>query len=448
MAAIPISTIVDVQISLEATRVTQAGFGTPLIFGSTQTPPWSPQIREYFNLTSVLADGFNSSSPEYRAASAIFGQAISPRSLKIAQQGVQVAQIRTLEFSAALITGNSIALIVDGVSLAAVPFNTNNATTLTDIATALQATAGIGTAVSDGVDTITMTAAVAGIPFTVSALVTGGASQATGVVTTTTQNHGIIEDILAVQLVDDNWYGLLVTSRVVGVVDQVAAFIETQKKIFVTSSTDTGIITAGNTTSIAYRYHALGYRRTMVLYNPDNTTYYADGAELGNELARDPGTYTMNLKTLVGIPVYPLTATQYNYAIGSSVRANVYVEIGGVNVLRAGTVASGLFIDEIRFIDWLQARIEERIFFQLVNTPKIPYTDPGVQIIINQIQAVLQNGVKVGGLAADPKFVISAPLVADQSPADRADRYFPGITFTATLSSAIHDVQIRGTVTI
>jgi hypothetical protein len=446
MAAIPISTIVTVSISLAATRVTQAGFGTPLIIGNTHTPPWVPQIREYFNLTQVLAD-YTTSNPEYIAAAAIFGQSVSPISLKIAQQGAQVAEIETLVFSDNFVAGNIINAQVNGVAITPVPFNTDNATTLSDLATVLQATAAIGTAVSDGVHTITMTSATAGIPFTVtSVVVTGGVSQPTGVVTITTPNHGIVEDIQNIQLIDDDWYGLIITSRTVAVVDQVAAFIQTQKKIFATASNDPLIITAGDTTNIAYRYRAAGYTRTMVLYNANVTTRYIDAAEIGNELARDPGTYTMNLKTLQGQTVDTLTATQYNAALGYN--ANVYVEIGGVNVLRVGTVASGLFIDEIRFIDWLQARIEERIYFLLVNTPKVPYTDPGAQLIVNQIQAVLQNGVKIGGLAADPAYTVTAPKVADQSPVDRADRYFPGILFTAQLASAIHHIGIQGTVTV
>lgn len=446
MAAIPISTIVDVQISLQASRITQAGFGVPLIIGSTHVaPPFSPRVRTYLSLTQVL-DDYTSSDPEYHAAAAIFSQSPSVEELKIGQQGVQVAQIQTLVFSADFVAGNIINATVDGTPLAPVPFNTTSVQTLADLATALQATAGIGTAVSDGVHTITMTAATAGIPFTVTGVaVTGGVSQPTGVVTVTTPNHGIVEDIQEIQLIDDDWYGLIITSRAVGVVTQAAAFIQTQKKVFATASNDGNILSAVSTTDIAYLFRAAGYSRTSVYYTTTPNDF-RDAAEMGAEFALDPGTYTMNLKTLAGQTVDTFTATQYNAALNKN--ANLYLEIGGVNVLRVGTYANGLFLDEIRFIDWLQARIEERIYFLLVNTPKVPYTDPGAQLLANQIQAVLQNGVKIGGLAADPAFTIFVPKVADQSPVDRADRYFPGVTFTAQLAGAIHKIQIRGTVTV
>jgi hypothetical protein len=99
------------------------------------------------------------------------------------------AQVQTLTFSATTVTGNSIALTVDGVASPPVPFNTTNAQTLTDLAAAIQATAGVATAVSDGVSVITATAVLDGAPVVFSgALVTGGASQPTIAITETVPN--------------------------------------------------------------------------------------------------------------------------------------------------------------------------------------------------------------------------------------------------------------------
>ncbi len=46
-----------------------------------------------------------------------------------------------------------------------------------------------------------------------------------------------------------------------------------------------------------------------------------------------------------------------------------------------------------------------------------------------------------------PAYEVTAPLVADQSANDRADRYFPGIEFIGRLASAIHTVDIQGSLT-
>lgn len=133
-----ISEIVQVNITRETQPVTQRGFGIPLILGNHTK--W---------------DG--------------------------------TKQVHTLVFSAALITGNLIDGEIDGVAITQVPFNTDNPTTLSDLATELQGNANVETAVSDGTDTITVTT----VPYKEITLtnfvVTGGASQATITVTETVE---------------------------------------------------------------------------------------------------------------------------------------------------------------------------------------------------------------------------------------------------------------------
>lgn len=94
-----------------------------------------------------------------------------------------VGQISTLTFDADLITGNSIAVTIDGTPIAASPivFVTDSNTTIDAIATALVAESLIAVAVRDEInpleiDIIGSTAA----DVVITAVVTGGASQATG----------------------------------------------------------------------------------------------------------------------------------------------------------------------------------------------------------------------------------------------------------------------------
>jgi len=76
-----------------------------------------------------------------------------------------------------------------------------------------------------------------------------------------------------------------------------------------------------------------------------------------------------------------------------------------------GTMAGGEFIDVMIFVDWLEARMRESIFFRLVNTKKIPYTQAGVTIIENEIRRVLAEGIAGGGLAPNPQPTVSVPNV-------------------------------------
>lgn len=92
-------------------------------------------------------------------------------------------QQATLVWSANFVASNVINGKINGIPITPVPFNTNNATTLSNLATAIMA---LGySASSDGLHTITVTGA-AGVPFFMTNfLVTGGASQPTATVTIT-----------------------------------------------------------------------------------------------------------------------------------------------------------------------------------------------------------------------------------------------------------------------
>lgn len=51
-----------------------------------------------------------------------------------------------------------------------------------------------------------------------------------------------------------------------------------------------------------------------------------------------------------------------------------------------GVVSGNEFIDTIRFRDWLQIRMQERLAALLTGTDKIPYTDDGIARIEGQVR--------------------------------------------------------------
>jgi hypothetical protein len=449
-----ISRIVDVQITRQTAGVAQAGFSVPLILGTSSTGWGSDRIRSYRSISAVLED-FASSTAEYQAAAAIFSQSPRLSLLKIGREGARVAQVQTMTFSGALVTGNIINGTVDGVALAPVPFNTSNATTLSDLATAIQATPGVATAVSDGVSAITITSQNAGVPtFLTGFLVTAGATQPTAAIVTTVQSHGVAQDLVEITRQDSDWYGLIWTERTAAYVLEAARAIESMRRIFITAANDANILVGSSTTDIAYILHARNYNRTAVIYN-STLTDFADAAWMGKNFVYAPGSETWKFKNLAGITADNITESQANAATAK--RANAYSTIGGIDESFEGTMASGEFIDVIRGVDWLQARIEEAVFGRLSNSTKVPYTNAGVAIIESEIRAVLDRAVKAQLLseeAFDPDndintpYIVTVPRVLDVSFNDRSARYLPGITFNARLASAIHRVTIAGTVTV
>jgi hypothetical protein len=88
--------------------------------------------------------------------------------------------------------------------------------------------------------------------------------------------------------------------------------------------------------------------------------------------------------------------------------------------------------------------LEIRIFALLINNQKIPYTDLGIDLIKSTIAAVLEDGIRAGGLAASPAPTVTAPAAADVDAITKATRVLPDVTFGATLAGAIHQLEIAG----
>lgn len=77
----PLSDIVSVSITSETAGITQAGFGIPLIM--SPRPSWTERVRSYTDLAGMVADGFTSATPEYKAAEAMFSQRPRPESVMV-----------------------------------------------------------------------------------------------------------------------------------------------------------------------------------------------------------------------------------------------------------------------------------------------------------------------------------------------------------------------------
>jgi hypothetical protein len=316
--------------------------------------------------------------------------------------------------------------------------------TALSIATALVSAINLGsepvTATDDADGTVTLDADVAGTAF--SFLITGSNMSYEKPFTAA---DTVANDLAAVVAADNDWYALVLTSRTQADVEAAALFIESQDKIFVTASSDSDIYDSGSTTDIAATLETAAYDRTAVIYS-GTPALFPDAAWLGKQLPTDPGSSTWAFKTLSTITADTLTPTQSTNIRNKN--ANTYEEIGGVNITRWGTMASGEYIDIIRGIDWLKARMVERIYSRFVNLPKIPFTDAGIATVEGEIKAQLEAGIDAGLLAASPAYSVTVPLASAVSSADKANRLLPDISFEATLAGAVHTTTISGVVTV
>jgi hypothetical protein len=428
-----IKDIVNVQITRETTPVSQLGFGTMMVLGTHKVFP--ERIRFYQTADAMLDDGFGADSPEYEAASLALSQIPSPVRVAIGRRDADDAVVTVSEVDDTF----EYSVTINGTEFA---YQAQAADTNLLIAAGLVAAINGGSepvTATDNLDgTFGLAADVAGVYYSleVSDKLTSALSA----------SQDIENDLTDVNNENSDWYALVITSRLKQDVLDAAAWVEARIKLFGTASSDTEIYNVLSTTDIAAELFALNYARTFLMFHDDAATLYPEAAWFGKQLPTPPGSSTWAFKSLAGVPTVDLTETQRTNILAKN--ANTYELRAGVAITKNGQVAEGEFIDIIRGVDWLDARMTERIYSRLVNSPKIPFTDPGVAIIEAEIRAQLDAGIAQGLIALDPAYTVTVPLVKDVPFNDRANRNLPDIKFRANLQGAIHAITVFGTVTV
>lgn len=253
--------------------------------------------------------------------------------------------------------------------------------------------------------------------------------------------------LTAIATEDNDWYGLLTLTLTLADQQLAAAWTEANKKLYGIPSADVNVV--DGTGDIAEYINTQGYDRSFVIYHPDAALAsalapYPAAAWIGKQFPKNPGSSNWANQTLSGISAVALTGGQLSTIEGK--KGNYYVSVAGVSITRLGTVGSGEYIDIIRGVDWLEARIQQLVFTPFIQQEKIPYTNTGVQIVVGQLKAALEEGVTRGLITAD--YTISYPDVANISAAEKAARNLPDITFNATLQGAINKTNIAGIVAL
>ena len=166
------------------------------------------------------------------------------------------------------------------------------------------------------------------------------------------------------------------------------------------------------------------------------------------------GEETWALKQLNAVTPSKLNTT----AIKKMEKANFsyVITVASKNITQGGKTGGGEWIDVIRFRDWLQNDMQVRVVNLLVVNPKVPYTDPGISLVENQMLASLKEGQKWGGIApteydedgnANPGYTTSVPLASGLTSTQKASRTLENCRFTARIAGAIHVVNIKGCLT-
>lgn len=428
--------IVNVQVTRQTQMPTQAGFGIPLILGPAATFPQT-EIRRYTDLDGVKAD-FQTSDAEYVMASKLFSQSPRPEEIKIGKTSTAVAQVVTITPDVTAQEETEYTVTLDGQEYS---FTSDATPTAAEVVTGLIAAINADAdnkALATGTTTLILTAKVAGVSFTYAV----GAKLAAVL---TTPSNGIADDIAKAMEVDSNFYFLLTTSSNAAVIEQAADYVETLKRMYLFLTADADVRTNA-TTDIVSKLKAKSLFRSAVFYTKDYIADRGDAGWVGRVAPTTPGSENWANMVLSGITADKYTSTEEGYLDGKN--ANYYETIAGLNVTQNGQVVGGEYIDIIRLIDWVVARMQEAIFANIVNLDKLPFTDAGLAIIQTAMKAVLDQAVANGGIASAQDYTITIPKAKDIPAADKAARRVTGIKFSFVAAGAVNKVRINGTVTL
>lgn len=431
--------IVLVQIALQTTGVARGNFGTPMIVAPLMSFP--ERVRVYNSYTAAAEDNLPPSL--LTALSDAFGQIPRPRYIKVGRRAVlkgviQVTDIIALGTYSFTVGSQLYTYTADATPTAAEIVAGLAANVLADTDEIITATAVGNTLevawIGNSIDSIKLLSHLEW-----------------GTISPLAAASAVEDDLTAITDEDQSWYGLVMVERVKATQLKAAEWTEANDRLFITATDEADVLNAGLTTDLISTLKNSRYYRTAALYHTNAATEYPDAAWAARVFTIQPGAETWALKGLASVTPSPLTATQKQTVVNKGGNTFEFYQ-SQVALTNPGKVSAGEWIDVIRFRDWLKDVVQTNMVQMMINRDKVPYTDPGIQLCVNNLRKSLQEGVKVGGIAPDeldadgntvPGFVITYPRSVELAPNIKASRVL-SLGFTARLAGAIHVVEIAG----
>lgn len=442
--------IVTVNISLQTSGVSRAGFGVPIFIGAHNW--FTERVRAYSNVTAAAVD-LPAGSDELIAVTAAFAQDIPPSTVKVGRREVDSSAFTPVAASA---IGQVYTLSITGTdgtkvagSYTTVSASDSAATIATALVTALGSVTGV--TVTDATGSLTVAPAASGNLYSISDV-----ARLTQVDTTTETAAATLQ---AIEAVDNDFYFVAAHDHTQAFVLAMAAAMEARTKLyFVGIQEQVGIealtvpAAAGDTLG---KLKDLNYFRTSGWFHHLADTAFPEMAFIAVAAPSDPGTKIWASNRVSGVaasqdPATGLVLSQTQKNNLEARNANLIANVGGVTITRLGKVAADEFIDVVRNRDFLEARITEGLQNKQINAPVIPYTDPGINEIRSVVTSVLNRSVStptIPNILQDTNpYTTNFPRSADVSFADRQSRVL-NASFTAFLAGAIQITNITGTLT-
>lgn len=438
----------SVTVNRNSPAISELGFGTPLVFGyiSTSIIPPAERTRLYnasTALTQMVTDGFAVTDPVYLAVQAAISQSPAVKQIKVGRGALSYTHAVEL-LPTTFASGDNIAVTVTKGTTSRTYSQTAGGVSLAAEATALAAlmnadASGWGTA-----GTAELTIAAVGNDVEIDAVSPANDNEMwyysainNLAFTDVGTDRGIATDLTAVEAYDDDWYCLLLADAF-GATEIAAAstWIQSRLKVMIYTTQDSTNASAG--TGITATISAATAHRTMQFFSKNSMSEYLACAEAGRFLSQPAGETSWADKSLTGVTASSYTAAEFSNLAGNY--CNYYQTMAGVGNVYKGWVASGLYMDIIRLTDWVVQRVQERLFSNARANEKINFDDNGIAQVCGSILNVMEEKVPVGFV--DGTLTCTAPLNADVSAANRANKHLPDVVWGAQITSGIMTVDM------
>jgi hypothetical protein len=422
-----LSDIIQITLTRESVAVSSASFEIPLILAEFTN--FSERTRTYNNITDVEVD-FNEGDPVHEMAEQLFGQSTVlgavPPSIVVGRKQIDSVTLTPV------VANNTVYTVT--INDTPYTFTSDGTATAAEITAGLDTAIGTptGITVTDNTGTLTVAPTVVGTPWSITV-----SSNLTKVDTPSAEEW--TDALAAVEVENDTWYALFTPNQTSAVQDELAEAIRARRKIFGISSSDSAGPTTA-TTDIGAILSARNEGRTFGVWSATAATEYPEAVWAGSQLAVTPGSNDWDFKRGVGATRSALSPTQITNLKNKN--WNYYIAKGGVDIFMNGNMFDGQPIDLVVGEDWLYARLQEAIYFRLINSLKIPMTNVGMTIIEGEIRSVLAQA-EANGLI-DTGWSVTAPDVLSIPANQRAQRIAGTFVFRARFAASVRKVVIQG----
>jgi len=238
-------------------------------------------------------------------------------------------------------------------------------------------------------------------------------------------------------IINEDWFAVTCTDNADATVTALNSWVADKNKMYIVTTQTKTMTTATLSPN------------TFVCYHSATDAYLAEAA-FTYMIMRDIGSQNLKAKTLVSMPESVITDAEL--AVIRTNRVVTYIKDDGVLQVTDGFTGGGEYLDTVLAKYWVKFNMESQLRALQRGTAKIPYSNAGIAMLVGVVENVLKTGANNGIVLIDdtgvPVYSYTTIKREDTTAADRSNRVYNGLAWTATIAGAIDKVTINGTLTL